>query len=80
MSTRRSLCEECGWHGNGDDLLSAPHPFDDEATIRGCPECLGVNLTFACDDEGCPKRPEVGTPTPDGYRWTCGEHEPKERP
>jgi len=30
-----------------------------------------------CDEPGCKKRISCGTPTPDGYRSTCGDHAPR---
>lgn len=32
---------------------------------------------LACDDDGCVRRANCGTRTLGGYRWTCGEHRPK---
>jgi hypothetical protein len=30
-----------------------------------------------CDEQGCKRRATCGTPTPAGYRKTCGQHIPK---
>lgn len=69
------LCDECGWHGT--EPLKAPSPFEADAVILGCPECKEVNtMQIACDEEGCWKQATCGTPTPSGYRGTCGMHRP----
>ena len=60
-----------------DDMLKAPNPFDASDTIVGCPECKEVNcFQMACDEPGCLNLVSIGTPMPDGYRSTCGEHMP----
>ena len=30
-----------------------------------------------CDEPGCKEQVSCGTPTPTGYRNTCGKHRPK---
>ena len=30
-----------------------------------------------CDEPGCIEPAGCGTPTKDGYRWTCGKHQPE---
>ena len=71
-------CQECGWHGLENELLSASNPFDVEDTIFACPECKIVESTIvnACDEPGCWSDVSCGTPTPEGYRSTCGKHQP----
>jgi len=74
------LCEDskCGWHGQLDETLEAPHPFIKDEKIRGCPVCLHPQDFFlACDEPGCWRQADCGTPTTDGYRQTCGRHIPK---
>ena len=67
--------ERCGWSGKSDDKLVAPNPFNPAEDIVGCPGCFEVNtLVYACDV--CQKRACCGTPTEDGYRWTCSKHTP----
>jgi hypothetical protein len=59
------------------DYLKAPNPFNPKEDIYGCQRCFSVNSLLAiCDEEGCDKEPSCGTPTPDGYRRTCSEHQP----
>ncbi len=66
----------CGWRGTLDDVLRGKSPFDDEVLI-GCPKCKTVdNMIEACDEPGCWKAATCGTPTPSGYRRTCGDHWP----
>ena len=74
-------CTECGWHGFEKQLLSAPNPFSDngEDLIYGCPHCLTPeNFTLICDEPDCWEPGTCGTPTKDGYRYTCHKHKPKE--
>ena len=76
---RKVKCNDyrCGWHGTEDQILTAPHPFEEGATINGCPECKGVDcVIYACDEPGCWADVTCGTPTQDGYRSTCGKHRP----
>lgn len=73
-------CTDCLWIGDNDDLLSADNPFD-EGSILGCPKCLypiGVSMETLCDVPGCGEIAGCGTPTSEGYRWTCGRHRPTE--
>lgn len=69
------LCGDCS--NVVKDYLRASNPFNPEDTVIGCPECLAANtLTAVCDEEGCKREPSCGTPTPEGYRRTCSEHQP----
>lgn len=71
------FCEECGWRGTHDKLLLGKSPFED-AEIRGCPKCKAIESHHeACDEPGCWEHATCGTPTPTGYRRTCGKHIPK---
>ena len=71
-------CEECEHVSLGNAVLSAPNPFDPTHTISGCPVCLSVSsLVKACDEFGCEEVTTCGTPTPGGYRRTCGKHAPR---
>lgn len=73
------LCEECAWVGTDGQILRAQNPFCDDATdtMCGCPECREPNcLVRACDETGCRKEAGCGTPTANGYRWSCYEHRP----
>lgn len=74
----KSLCQECDWHGMLSEALTAPHPFDPEDTVLGCPQCLSVSsLIVACDEPECWKPATCGTPMAEGpYRSTCGNHVP----
>lgn len=72
------ICE-CGWRGLAADMLRAPNPFDPSDELNGCPHCKQPEtLLVACDEPGCWRETSCGTPTPDGYRRTCGQHRPKD--
>jgi hypothetical protein len=77
--TRKQVCDgrHCDWHGTSDEVLRAKNPFDTEEEIWGCPKCKSIDsLYLACDEPGCWKMVSCGTPTPSGYRSTCGKHRP----
>ena len=66
-----------GWRRTSNELLVAPHPFEPHDRVTGCPECHDIGTTIgACDEDGCLEHAGCGTPTPDGYRWTCYKHIP----
>lgn len=68
----------CSWCGPDTNALTAPNPFDKDDTLYGCPGCKDVNtLQEACDEPDCWEFSSCGTPTPNGYRRTCGKHMPK---
>lgn len=72
-------CKECSWSGFGYERLRAQNPFDPSESIEGCPQCKSTeSFTVLCDENGCQRPVACGTPTPDGFRWTCGEHAPVE--
>ena len=74
------ICNECYWRGHESKILNAPNPFDIDDTIIGCPVCKSVDsLECVCDESKCYSRVSCGTPTPDGYRNTCGNHKPKDK-
>ena len=72
-------CRECDWQGDSKTpALLAANPFDPADLVTGCPQCRSVNsLEACCDAPGCREPVSCGTPTPDGYRSTCGNHRPK---
>jgi NAD-dependent SIR2 family protein deacetylase len=74
---RFTTCEECGKKFTHDDLRHAPHPFLPGVTVHGCPECGEMDLAPCCDEPDCLRPVSCGTPTPEGYRLTCGEHRPE---
>lgn len=73
-------CQErrCGWIGEQSELLHFKHPFDDTETVGVCPKCKTIETSIwqACDEPGCARAATSGTPTPAGYRNTCGDHMP----
>jgi hypothetical protein len=70
----RYVCSVCDRDTTADDWLTAPHPFDAQETVRGCPWCLAIHT----DQEACAFCTRVatcGSPTGDGgYVSTCDEH------
>jgi hypothetical protein len=76
--TTKLVCDNrrCDWHGTSDQVLRAPNPFED-GEILGCPKCKDIRTLFAgCDEPGCTSIWTCGTPSPTGYRQTCGRHVP----
>lgn len=70
-------CGSCHWVGWYADLLTAINPFNADDIIHGCPHCREVaEFRAICDEPGCVKYVECGTPTLGGYRSTCHEHAP----
>lgn len=59
-----------------DELLVATHPFDDSATVVGCPRCKEAEkVRLVCDEPGCFELQTCGWPTGNGgYRMTCSKH------
>jgi len=67
----------CDWHGFEDELLTAQNPFENGEILSACPKCKEVeSAVIACDEPECWERAICGTPTENGYRWTCGKHRP----
>ena len=74
---KKWVCDDCGKIVLCDEILSAPHPFDDGEKIYGCPYCKSAqSLLVACDEPGCTLPSSCGTPTKNGYRDTCHDHQP----
>jgi hypothetical protein len=77
--TKKVKCSErrCNWRGQDDELLRGKNPFDADDIVIGCPECKRIDsIVCVCDEDGCWDKVTCGTPTPDGYRNTCGKHSP----
>lgn len=75
--TDKWTCKECDWRGLESELLLAPNPFQINDEICGCPKCKSVDcFAAACDEPECWREVSCGTPTPSGYRSTCGKHRP----
>lgn len=72
----RWKCKECGWIGNGAELLSAPNPWDADLSIIGCPECKDTEgFDNICDEPGCDRYAGCGWKPQDApYRRTCSKH------
>ena len=71
------VCDDhrCGWVGT--EPLRAPDPFEQDCELIACPKCRGITLVNCCDEPGCSRIVQCGTPTPNGYRKTCGQHAPR---
>ena len=53
----RAVCKACGWKGLWREILKAPHPWDADDILVGCPTCQDVNVVYeACGVEGCDGR------------------------
>ena len=69
------ICTDCGYITYSNNWRTAPNPFEPGETILGCPNCSGVDTaTGVCDEPECREPATCGTPTPAGYRHTCGKH------
>lgn len=65
----------CGHVCTDAEMLRAPHPFDPEDEVVGCPRCKTINeWTELCDEAGCSQPASCGFPTESGYRRTCFAH------
>jgi hypothetical protein len=75
----RYICNECDHHlTSADQILRGPNPFDPDDVVLGCPACKSVNeLARACYFEDCWQKVSCGTPTKDGYKWSCSKHKPE---
>ena len=69
--------DNCGWIGDSNKILTAPDPFNPGQDLRACPDCRYQTLHTCCDEPLCYNQDTCGTPTPTGYRRTCGKHVPK---
>jgi len=73
-------CQErrCEWVGDKAEMLTAPDPFNEGEILRVCPMCktLESSVLTACVEPGCNRIATSGTPTPSGYKTTCGDHIP----
>jgi hypothetical protein len=77
MTTTRIICNECDWHGEEVEALTAPNPFVIGDVIRACPNCKTIDqFAPCCEHAGCGRHASAGTPTPEGYAQTCYEHRP----
>jgi hypothetical protein len=75
---RQFACRECRTIVYEAHLLTAPHPFIEDEIVAGCPACKEIDcFSLVCDEPDCERTVSCGTPTPSGYRQTCGEHKPK---
>jgi hypothetical protein len=74
--TTRYRCEGCNQIIDYACLLEAPHPFDKNDVIRGCPLCLQCEdgFTAICDADGCESIAGCGWSSEHGYRRTCFDH------
>jgi len=72
---RRCKCTECGRVIPTSKMLIAPHPFDSDDIVSGCPHCQSIEkFVLLCDVHGCSEIASCGWPSEDGYRATCYNH------
>lgn len=79
MRRKRKLwkCRLCNDAMEDGEILKAPSPFNKTDILHGCPTCGEANsFVLLCDEDDCTNEAECGTPTPNGYRQTCGRHTP----
>lgn len=80
LETDKRLCDECRLTFTAERVLRAKHPFIENDTVDGCPNCYAVgSIRRVCDEPGCWKEATCGWPTKDWattkiYRHTCGKH------
>ena len=41
----------CGWIGNGSEILKAPNPFQKKELLFQCPGCKGLNGLYIINNE-----------------------------
>jgi|GEM_PF-2219002 len=76
----RWKCEGCDWIGSHEEVLRAHNPFAPSEELWGCPECFEANrFVRTCDNAECRQIASNGTPTPNGYVWSCFKHRPDEK-
>ena len=79
MTEAHWLCPLCYQSFPTTDALKADHPFQAGEQLLGCPKCRAAcdeSFQLVCDVMDCKRPVTRGTPTPRGYRRTCGEHAP----
>lgn len=70
-------CKECNSQVLRGKMLVAKNPFNKEYKIYGCPYCFEVDkFETLCDEPNCSELATTGSPSKDGYRWTCYKHRP----
>ena len=73
-------CETCLKYVKAKDMLTAPSPFDPDATLTGCPHCKATTgdsdgWEEKCEKEDCNSPATCGTPIKGGgYLRCCGKH------
>lgn len=81
---QKTFCRECGWKGMSNDLFEVFYEVTTRAygettiAISVCPDCgeCESTVSMACDNIDCWQPATCGTPTDEGYTWTCGRHNP----
>jgi hypothetical protein len=74
----RLCCDSlrCAWKGDSTTVLRALDPFNEGCALIACPKCREQTIRTCCDEPDCWEQDTCGTPTPTGYRRTCGRHQP----
>lgn len=74
--TDKLECTECGWRGDDTTVCRVKDPGGVDIW-RVCPDCrTPENMVLMCDEPDCVLPVTCGTPIPNGYRRTCGNHRP----
>jgi hypothetical protein len=51
------VCSVCFWSGDAKETFRAPHPFNPNVSLTGCPRCKNIDTMGAsCDVQGCRNR------------------------
>jgi hypothetical protein len=70
-------CTECKWLGPASAIKVVQDPDEADNAWSICPECrMAENFDIVCADTECQKIGSCGTPSKDGYKFTCFEHRP----
>lgn len=79
ITPNRIMCDGCGavWENIDTlDRVKDPKPGS-QMEWAVCPHCRAAdNFHVLCAAPDCPHPASCGTPTPHGYFWTCGTHQP----
>jgi hypothetical protein len=67
-------CNECGWRGDREDFIEAPHPFGPAGTtVYGCPSCREVIISEPPGASVASPCLNCGDPIEQPFCGTCRE-------
>jgi len=68
-------CQDCGWHGSDEEIISFADPVLEGNIWSICPECRAAEqFDNMCDEPECKQLATCGWPSTESYRRTCFEH------